>query len=407
MKQDLFEEIKNDAIEKVLDKYFSEDDSDRIAMKRLLEELLERIMVSERNIHLQKTEKDKGNGFYDRTLATSIGKLELSVPRTRNGNFRPSVLPEPYKRVDQSYVDLLMSLVANGYSESALLATLKSLNLPYSQEEMDKIKDDLKDKLELFKHRELPEDAFALIIDAYQCDIRENSKVKKATCYVILGIDLEGKKDIFGVYTFFGKENRETWRVVFEDLITRGLKRVLVIVSDDLPGIIETIEAIFPLADHQLCFVHLQRNVRRHMSKEDATQFNRELSKLKSESSLEEAEEGFRLLCERYKDKYPRFINNIISKAEHYLAFTKYPYEIRKYIYTTNSVENFNSIIEKVRIKSGGYFSSVDNLEINIYLQRENLIQTKWRNPVPRLRAYAYEINQLFQLRYLCQTQNT
>ncbi|MBC7321358.1 transposase, partial [bacterium] len=201
--------------------------------------------------------------------------------------------------------------------------------------------------------------------------------------------------------------NRETWRVVFEDLITRGLKRVLVIVSDDLPGIIETIEAIFPLADHQLCFVHLQRNVRRHMSKEDATQFNRELSKLKSESSLEEAEEGFRLLCERYKDKYPRFINNIISKAEHYLAFTKYPYEIRKYIYTTNSVENFNSIIEKVRIKSGGYFSSVDNLEINIYLQRENLIQTKWRNPVPRLRAYTYEINQLFQLRYLCLTQNT
>lgn len=267
MKQELYEEIKNNAIEAVLDKYFSENDSTCIAMKRLLEELLERIMISERDIHLKKTDGDKGNGFYDRTLATSVGKLELSVPRTRNSNFRPSVLPEPYKRVDQSYVDLLMSLVANGYSESALLSTLKSLNLPYSQEEIDKIKDDLKDKLELFKHRELPEDAFALIIDAYQCDIRENSKVKKATCYVILGIDLEGKKDIFGVYTFFGKESKETWVKVFEDLISRGLKKILVIVSDDLPGLIEATQTIFPLADHQLCFVHLQRNVRRHMNK--------------------------------------------------------------------------------------------------------------------------------------------
>lgn len=407
MKQDLYEEIKNDAIEEVLDKYFSENDHNRIAVRKLLEELLERIMISERDIHLKKTDGDKGNGFYDRTLVTSIGKLELSVPRTRNSNFRPSILPEPYKRADQSYIDLLMSLVINGYSESSLLTTLKSLNLPYSQEEIDKIKDELKERLELFKHRELPEEVFVLIIDAYQCDIRENSKVKKATCYVILGIDMEGKKDIFGVYTFFGKENRETWGMVFEDLINRGLKKVLVIVSDDLSGIMDTISAVFPLADHQLCFVHLQRNVRRHMSKEDAAQFNRELSRLKSESSLEEAKEKFKLLCEEYKNKYPRFINSISQKAEHYLVFTKYPYEIRRYIYTTNSAENINSIIEKIRIKSGGYFSSVDNLEVNIYLQRENLRRTKWRNPIPKIKAYTYEINQLFQLRYLCQTQNT
>jgi len=84
---------------------------------------------------------------------------------------------------------------------------------------------------------------------------------------------MEGKKDIFGLYTFFGKENRADWNKVFEDLINRGLKRVLVVVSDDFPGIIETVKAVYPYADHQLCFVHLQRNIRKYMTKADAAEF--------------------------------------------------------------------------------------------------------------------------------------
>jgi len=119
-----------------------------------------------------------------------------------------------------------MSLVINGYSESSLLNTLKSLNLPYSDDELNKIKDDLKSELDLFKQRELPESVFALLIDAYHCEIKDGSKVRKAACYIVLGIDMEGKKDIFGLYTFFGKENRADWNKVFEDLINRGLKRV-------------------------------------------------------------------------------------------------------------------------------------------------------------------------------------
>lgn len=407
MKNDMFEKIKNMGIEEVLNKYFSENDPSRIVMKELLEYLLDWIMFSEREIFLEKNENDKGNGFYDRTLTTPAGKLEISVPRTRNSNFRPNILPDKYKRFDQSYTDLLMSLVANGYSESSLINTLKSLNLPYSEEELNKIKDDLKEKLELFKQRELCEEAFALIIDAYQCEIREGAKVKKATCYIVLGIDMEGKKDIYGIYTFFGRENKENWNEVFEDLVMRGLKRVLIVVSDDFPGIIDTVQKVYPLSDHQLCLVHLQRNVRRHMNKEDASSFNREISKLKAESSLEEVEEKFRKLCEGYRNKYSRFINGIIGKARHYFAFIKYPYEIRRYIYTTNSVESVNSMIERIRIKSGGYFNSIENLEINIYLQRENLVKTKWRFSVPKIKAYSYEINQIFQLRYLYETQNS
>jgi len=109
-----------------------------------------------------------------------MGNLEISVPRTRTGDFRPHILPEPYKRVDESYTDLLMSLVINGYSESSLLNTLKSLNLPYSDDELNKIKDDLKSELDLFKQRELPESVFALLIDAYHCEIKRRLKSEES-----------------------------------------------------------------------------------------------------------------------------------------------------------------------------------------------------------------------------------
>lgn len=300
-----------------------------------------------------------------------------------------------------------MSLVINGYSESSLLNTLKNLQLPYSEQELNKIKNDLKSELDLFKQRELPEAVFALIIDAYHCEIKDGSKVKKAACYIVLGIDMEGKKDIFGLYTFFGKENRADWNKVFEDLVNRGLKKVLIVVSDDFPGIIETVKAVCPYADHQLCFVHLQRNIRKSMTKADAAEFNKELNKIKLSSSFDEALEKFQNLCNIFKERYSRYMNLLMEKAEYYLAFTKYPESLRKHIYTTNVVESVNSLIEKIRIKTGGYFNSVEVLEINIYLQRKNLKQTKWRKPVPMINGHIYEIQQLFQLRYFNQTQNS
>jgi len=150
-------------------------------------------------------------------------------------------------------------------------------------------------------------------------------------------------------------------------LINRGLKRVLVVVSDDFPGIIETVKAVYPYADHQLCFVHLQRNIRKYMTKADAAEFNKELDKIKFASSFDEAVQKFYDLCSKFKSKYSRYMNILMEKAEHYMAFIKYPESLRKHVYTTNSVESINSLVEKIRIRSGGYFNSVEVLEINIY----------------------------------------
>ncbi|MFQ3573462.1 MAG: transposase [Thermodesulfovibrionales bacterium] len=145
MDQQTFEKIKNKAIESMLKKYFNDNlkADEKVAMRSFLEELLNEIMKGERNIFLEKNTNNKGNGYYPRELTTGSWRLNINVPRDRNGQFRPHVLPQPYKRVDDIYVDLLMSLVINGYSDSQLLLSLKELGLPYSVTELTRLKEHL------------------------------------------------------------------------------------------------------------------------------------------------------------------------------------------------------------------------------------------------------------------------
>ena len=408
MEENRLEKAKERAMEKVIKEYFKEDPgSERgIALKHFFEEMLNEIMRAERTIFLEKDQGNKGNGYYKRDLVTGSLKLHLDVPRDRQGKFRPQVLPAHYQRVDEEYTDLLMSLVVNGYSESQIIRSLKELGLPYSEGELNRIREELEERLNDFKQRELPEKAFALFIDGYMTEIKDKGKVRKACVYTVLGIDLEGRKDIYGFYTFFGSENRATWLSIFNDLIDRGLKKVAMIVSDDFPGMAEAIRTLFPLTDHQLCYLHLERNVRRNMGKEDASLFNRELENIRLSRNYEEGKERLERLCRQYQPKYPSFIKNLQSRAERYVCFLKYPEEIRRYLYTTNSVENFNSRIEQIRVKLGGYFQSVEILEINLWLQRGRLKQGKWKNPLPVIKSRAYEIQQLFNLKFYDQTQN-
>jgi len=408
-----FNLIKEEAIEKVLQKYFAEDlnSQRKAAMKQLLETAIDEIMKTERRIFLQgstdnKGQRDKGiEGL--RTLTAGSWKLDIDVPRDRKGQFRPHILPEPYKRTEASYVELLISLIANGYTESQLLRALQNLGLPYSEDEIRRIRDELMERLNDFKDRELPEEAFALFIDGYHTEIKDSGKIRKACVYTVMGIDLQGRKDVYGFYTFFGNENKGDWLKVLNNLIERGLKRVLVIISDDFSGLSEAVEALYPLTEHQLCYVHLQRNVRRHMSNKDASSFNKELANIKLSRDFKEGRERFNDLCRQYRDKYPAFIKGLIQKAGHYLCFLKYPDDIRRHIYTTNAIESLHSKIDLIRMKLGGYFQSVSILEINMMLQVDRLRQGKWRKPIPMLKARAYEILQLFNMKFYAQTQNS
>ena len=367
-------------------------------------QLLNCLMNKERDIFLQnQIDDNKANGFYDRNIASNLGNLNLLVPRDRNSSFRSAILPDAWQRGDNSYNEFISNLILQSYSPNKIKSLLKSLNLPYSESDIEEIKNDLYLKAKELKNKQLTNNVFCIFIDAYHTQIKdENNKIKKAVIYSIISIDLTGKKELCGFYSFFGSESKEDWLVIFNDLISRGLTRLLLVISDDFSGLKEAIKSLFPNSSHQLCYIHMQRNVRRNMEKNDAKEFNEELSIIRKSKDKEFAIAKFESLCNlnKYKDKYKSFIKKLLLKKELYFNFLDYPKTIRKHIYTTNIIENFNSRIEVKRINSGGYFQSKKVVDIAIYLIANNLIQNRWKKSVPAFIEAEYEINQLFNLKF-------
>jgi len=364
--------------------------------------LLNALMVKQREIQLRKETENKANGFYQREFASSLGKLGLSVPRDREGTFRPSFLPDPWSRSDNSFNDFILKLVLQSYSPNKIKSLLKSMNLPYSLEELNEIKEDLYTKSQELKTRQLPDKACAIYIDAYHTDIKDEQtkKVRKAVIYSVIGIDLNGKKELYSYHITEGHETKEDWIYVLNDLISRGLKRVLCVVSDDFSGLKEAISSLYPNSYHQLCFVHLQRNIRKNISKEKYKIFKDELDIIKKQKHFDTAVSMFQELCDKNKKNNISFFESIEKKKNLYFNFLNFPHPIQKFIYTTNTVENFNSRIEVNRVNSGGYFQSKKTMAISIFVINQNLEKSAWKKQNNFFKEAQYEINQLFNLRF-------
>jgi len=371
------------------------------ALSSLLEKIINIIMLAERDVYLNNN-SDVKNGFSPKILNTQFDKLELSVPRTRYNNFRPSILPEKYKRTDDSFVNFIKTLIAAGNSKSDVISILKQNNLSFSENIYEQISEQIETNLNDFKTKELPKEMAFVYIDGYHCEIKDIDikQVKKACIYVVIGINFEGNKQILGFYTVYGEENKSEWLKIFHDMVNRKLEKILMIICDDFNGISDAISAIYPKTYIQKCFIHCKRNIKRNLGKEDAKTFIKEMNIIKESKSYEEAKIKFEKLCEEYSERYKRYMEMLKSKTDELFAFMKFPEEVRKYIYTTNTVENFNSLIEKERIKIGGYFQSLKIAERVIYLKIEHLHNHVFYKSNPMIKSKKYELYQIFQLTF-------
>jgi transposase-like protein len=405
LKKEEMEKMGDLNLEKVLDE-ISKIDS-REGIKTIAALLLNELMKKEREIYLRESIDNKANGYYERQLACFLGNLGISVPRDRKSEFRPAILPSEWQKADESFQEFILNLVLQSYSPNKIKALLQSMNLPYSAEQIEEIKEDLYNKAKELKTKELPSDMFSLFIDAYHTQIKdeETNRIKKAVIYNIVGIDMEGRKSLVSYYIYFGSESKEDWLQILNDLIKRGLKRVMVIVSDDFPGLSHAIKNLFPQTDHQLCFLHMQRNIKKNMSKQDTKQFYEELTLIKRIEDYEKAVMKFEELCKGYEKKYPAYIKGLLNKKDNYFNYKKYPEAVRKYIYTTNVVENINSRIELIRANTGGYFQSIKTAEVAIYVTVSRIEKNKWKEPLPLVKSALYELKQMFVKKFYGQTQ--
>jgi transposase-like protein len=364
--------------------------------------MLSAIMKKEREIFLRTIPEESANGFYSRTLQLAIGKLDLKIPRIRSATgFRPALLPEKWKRVDKDYENLLLSFLTNGYSQSQIEKALHSLGLPYSQDAIDELVSLIHERSEFYRASALPDTVFAVFIDAYHTRMRaENNQVKEISIYTALGIDMDGFKSVLGFWVAEGSESRAFWADVFQDLISRGLKRVLLFVTDDFAGVGSLISKLYPLSDHQLCYIHMQRNLRRNLSKNTYHAIKPYIYSAKEGITKKDGLAHFSKACDIIEKEDRRYADMLRQKAENYLAFLDYPADVRRHIYTTNAIESINAGLEYIRHELGGYFPSRRSLDVNYFVQIANRNDSWMRNPVAMVRARGYELRQILAMRF-------
>jgi transposase-like protein len=372
-----------------------------MSLRELLSLLLSSAALAERNAYLRHTPGDKGNGSYARALDVGSLDLHLDVPRTRSGQFRPTLLPALYRRgYSEESQHLLLALLSSSRSINAAKAALKKLGIACSEDELDTVAKEFLEDFELRNSRPLDPDLIALFVDGKYVEFKEGERIRPATIYVAVGIDREGKKRVLACVNRPGRETLEEWKKLLRTLLERGLRRVLIVVHDDFSGLLPVTQSLFPQADVQLCIVHMQRNAKTHLGKTEAAEFTQRMRAIKACYSPERAALEFDELCERFETSSPTFIAELRKKREHYLGFLHYPEPLQPTFSTTNVVEAINGQLERLRRNNGGYFQSEENLKLKLGIAMRSLEDGKWARPCADARCCIDQLNALFERRF-------
>ena len=214
--------------------------------------------------------------------------VDIQVPRTRNGAFRPASLPPRYQRgYDEEVQSLLLGLLASSRSLNAARDALQKMGLSHSAQDMDRVADSLVEELDLRNTRPVDSDLLALFLDGKYVEIRDGDRLRPACIYVAVGLGSDGRKRVLSSISRPNRENLEDWKAVLRGLIERGLRRVMIVVHDDFSGLLPISQSLFPGSDVQLCAVHMQRNARNHLSKADNSEFQQRWRSIKTSWNIE------------------------------------------------------------------------------------------------------------------------
>ena len=333
----------------------------------------------------------------------AVGSLsfDLSIPRTRKNGFRPFFLPEKWKRHSETdYINLIYSLILSSKSIQAAKRALKELGIPFSEQYFEELLKELKEELEAINTSPLYPDWFALIMDAKETKVKQERQIINYTVYTVSGIDLEGRKKILITETKEGKENLKDWKDILIKLMNRGIRRVLIAIHDDFPGLSNVVSSYFPKADNQLCTVHLLRNAKKHFSSKGYEYFKTMFSAIKKAPSYEYASSLFEQMCEGLEEENADYVKRLRDRKENYLAFLNYPQEVRSTIASTNLAEGINRKIEDVEQFCGGYFHSLANLKTKLSIMVKELHGGKWRKPTPKIAKVSNILYAIFRRRF-------
>jgi putative transposase len=306
------------------------------------------------------------NGRPPKTVLTDQGPLVIRSPRDRQGTFDPQIVKKRQTRW-VGFDEKVISLYARGLTVREIQAHLVEIyGTEVSPDLISKITDAVLEDAKVWQNRPLERIYPIVYLDALMIKIRDGQAVRNFACYVALGVNLEGERDVLGIW-FQRSEGAKFWMHVLTDLKTRGVADVLFFCVDGLTGFPEAIEATFPHATVQTCLVHQVRNSLKFVSYKDRKHVAADLRKIYTAANVDHAADELQLFAEKWDQRYPTISQSWLERWEQITPFLAYPQEVRRVIYTTNSIEALHRQIRKI-IKTRGHFPTEDAARKLLYL---------------------------------------
>lgn len=354
-------------------------------LKELTKNLFERALKAEMDEHLGYSRYGRGetensrNGVGKKSIITEGGVLDLEVPRDRNAEFSPLLVPKRQTRID-GLDQKILSLYAKGMSVSDIKMQIQELyGAEISESLISRVTDNIMDEVRSWQHRPL-EAIYAIVyFDALVVKVRQDKRIINKAVYVALGIDLTGRKDILGLW-ISENEGAKFWLNNFTEMKNRGLKDILIACSDNLTGMSEAISAVYPETEHQLCIVHQIRNSLAYVSYKDRKKVAADLKLVYGSVTEDEALSALSDFDLKWGKQYPHIAKSWENNWENLVVFLQYPEVIRRIIYTTNAIEGLNSQLRKVT-NNKRVFPSDDSVFKTLYLTID-YITRKWSMPI-------------------------
>jgi len=349
--------------------------------KNILKEVIQTASEEELTSHLgydkhqSSNSSNSRNGYNDKTIKSKYGQFDVSIPRDRDASFEPQLVKKREILLDGSE-DLILSLYTKGMSVRDIQLHLDDLyGYELSTQTISNITEKIMEKANEWQNRPLDMIYPIIFMDATVLKIRVDRVVKNIACYIMLGVTLEGKKEIIGIW-IGENETSKYWLTVLNDIKKRGIEDILIFAIDGLNGFNEAIKAVYPKAEIQRCIVHQIRSSLKFVSWKDRKEVAKDLKAVYSALKEEDAQTALTEFNDIWGNKYP---NIAISWTTHWAelsTFFKYPDSVRKLIYTTNPIESLNATIKR-KTKSKGSFPTEESAFKVMYLAIQEQ-QNKW-----------------------------
>jgi putative transposase len=401
--------FRPELIDELLKDYQSPEDlmGESGIFKQLTKALIERCLTAELVTHLEEEKKEQDeqrpknrrNGHSKKIIKGEFGEAQIAVPRDRNGEFEPLIVPKGQTRFN-GFDDKILSLYARGMTTRDIQDQIQDLyGVEVSHSLISNVTEAIEAERKAWQNRTLDAVYPIVFFDAIVVKVRHEGRVINKAVHLALGVNLEGKKELLGIW-ITQNESSKFWLSVVTELQNRGLKDIFIACVDGLTGFPDAIEAVFPQTRVQLCIVHLVRNSLSYVSYKDRKAVAADLKLVYGAATETQAEQALIDFAQRWDKQYPTISKSWLNHWQRIIPFFAFPDDIRKAIYTTNAIESMNMTLRKV-LRNHRSFPTDESAMKVIYLAIHN-ISKKWTMPIrdwkAALNRFAIEFEGRFPL---------